>query len=158
MNKYLLILGAFVDTDDKKEYVLKLLQELRAQNIDVCLSAHTSMGISEFAKYCKYLIFDEDNQPLHRFDYKDNIQYLDETNIWSKSCIFLNSKYARLDSYIPGSPHSMAALKVLKNGIDVALNNGYKWFTYMEYDIEQSPSGISKAAGRRNRTAAFLGE
>ena len=135
-NNFLLIIGAHQDTDSKISTVTNLLEYLKEENIDTCFSTHSYKGLEKISKYSKYCFYDEDNTFLSEDDLINSLEHINQNLIstrWTEwftpmEELSLITKFARC-------PHQKSALKIIKNGVSCADENGYKWVVYMEYDI-----------------------
>lgn len=140
---YLIILGSHVDTQKKRDIVIKTLEHFKDENIDVCLLTHCPNFLDDLSKHCKFVIYDNNNTYLTLQDYIDN-SHLIPTDLKFKygapSSIFYHS-FGETIINIPGSPHSKSALSLLRNGIIVGKHNNYKWVVYLEYDIPIPKNG-----------------
>jgi hypothetical protein len=147
-NKPLLIICAHVDSESKKNFLIQNLKELKNENIDVCLSTHSTMFLDELSNFVKYVIYDANNYLITKQDYIDNSDLLDSSKL---SCIdvfglgysITHDSFSVIDN-IPGSPHSRSALSLFKNGLILAKLNSYKWVVYLEYDIQKPKFGFKK--------------
>jgi hypothetical protein len=135
-NNFLLVIGAHQDTDRKISTVINLLKYLKEENIDTCFSTHSYKGLEEISKYSKYCFYDEDNTFLSEDDLINSLEHINQNLIstrWTEwftpmEGLSLITKFARC-------PHQKSALKIIKNGVSCADQNGYGWIVYMEYDI-----------------------
>jgi hypothetical protein len=145
-NKYLLIICAHVDSESKKDFLIKNLKELKNEKVDVCLSTHSTMYLNELSNYVKYLVYDSNNDLITKQDYINNSDLLDSSelscyNVFNIKHSFIHNFGSVIDN-IPDSPHSRSALSLFKNGVIIAKSNSYKWVVYLEYDIQKPKLGF----------------
>jgi hypothetical protein len=136
MNNYLVIFSAHVDSENKKIETIKTLKHLKESNIDVCLSTHSSLYLSELSQYVKYVIYDKNNEFLTLQDYIDNSKYINDVTKYGYPNGKTFTYFGNVSMSIPGSLHSKCALSLLRNGIMISELNNYKWTIYLEYDIK----------------------
>jgi hypothetical protein len=145
-NKFLLIICAHVDSKSKKNFLIKNLKELKDENIDVCLSTHSTMFLDELSNFVKYVVYDSNNYLITKQDYLDNSNLLDSSklscyDVFGLEYSMTHDAFSVIDN-IPDSPHSRSALSLFKNGLIIAKSNSYKWVSYLEYDIQKPKLGF----------------
>jgi len=133
---YLVIFSAHVDNENKKNEVIETLKHLRKSNIDVCLTTHSNLYLSELSQYVKYVIYDENNEFLTLQDYIDNCSYTQDTFRYGISERKTFHDFGKVSTRAAVSPHSKSALLLIRNGLILSELNGYKWTIYLEYDIK----------------------
>lgn len=132
---YLVIFSSHIDTEDKKVLVLPELKKLKNSGIDVCLCTHSSDYLSDLSEYCKYVIFDSNNEMVNLNDFLENSELIEPTPIlgfnfgkaWHGN-IYVETKF-------PSASHSKSALTNLRNGVITSASNNYEWTVWMEYDF-----------------------
>ena len=80
MSEYLIILTTHIDNIEKRDIVIKTLQEFKDDNIDVCVSLHSNQYTSEIAKLAKYVCYDSNNTFIPLLDFYKNIHQLNNDN------------------------------------------------------------------------------
>jgi hypothetical protein len=145
-NNYLLIVCAHVDSELKKDFLIKNLTELKNENVDVCLSTHSTMYLDELSNHVNYIVYDNNNDLITKQDYIDNSDLLDSSelscyDVFNIKQSFTHSFGSVIDN-TPDSPHSRSALSLFKNGVVIAKSNSYKWVVYLEYDIQNPILGF----------------
>lgn len=138
MNNFLLIMGAHQDNPAKLSHILNLLGYLKSEGVDVCFSTHSAYGLSEISELSKYVCYDENNLFITPNDVINSLDLIDLEKFddrWVEWYQIDNNGPVYLKSFISGAPHQRSALKIVKNGVDVAAANGYKWVGYLEYDF-----------------------
>ena len=141
-SNYLVIFSSHVDTEHKKNEVIETLKHLKESNVDVCLSTHSNLYLSELSQYVKYVIYDDNNDFLVLQDYIDNCSYIEDSfefGITEKK-IFHNFGKVTMRGGI--ALHSKSALMLIRNGVILSELNGYKWTIYLEYDIRVPDFGF----------------
>lgn len=134
-NNYLVILCAHIDSEIKRDTIIDTLIHLKKENVDVCLSLHTTDYLDEISKYCKFVIYDNNNEFLLFQDYINNAHHIDEPHKYGYPNGNSRHDFFSTQISMPGSPHSKSALSLLRNGTIISESNGYKWTIYLEYDI-----------------------
>jgi hypothetical protein len=135
-SNYLVIFSAHVDSERKKNEIVKTLKHLKESSVDVCLSTHSNLYLSELSQYVKYVIYDDNNEFLTLQDYIDNSKYINEDLEYGYSKHESFHGFGSVIIKMPGSPHSKSALTLFRNGLIISQLNNYKWTIYLEYDIE----------------------
>jgi hypothetical protein len=145
-NKCLLIICAHVDSELKKNFLIENLKELQNENIDVCLSTHSTMFLDELSNFVNYVVYDNNNHLITKQDYINNSDLIDSSklscfDVFNLKHSVTHDLFSVIDN-IPDSPHSRSALSLFKNGLIIAKSNLYKWVVYLEYDIQKPKLGF----------------
>lgn len=135
INNYLIVLSAHIDSISKKNQLLQTLEHLNKNNIDVCLSLHSNQFLDELSKYCKFVIYDKNNEFLVLQDYLDCAHLIDNPHQYGFPNGTFTTSHFKTKMSFPGSPHSKSALMLLRNGTIISYFNDYKWTIYLEYDL-----------------------
>lgn len=149
INNYLVVFSSHINNDSKKEFAIETLKHLQDNNIDVCISTHCNKYLEELSLYAKYIIYDYNNELVVVKDFLDNIDLIDDScNINGSVDNFFTFDYSGdspvASRFIPGPEHSKPALILLRNGVQVAHSNQYKWVIYLEYDLPIPIGGYKK--------------
>jgi len=141
--------GGIRESWGKKEFAIETLKHLQDNNIDVCISTHCNKYLEELSLYAKYIIYDYNNELVVVKDFLDNIDLIDDScNINGSVDNFFTFDYSGdspvASRFIPGPEHSKPALILLRNGVQVAHSNQYKWVIYLEYDLPIPIGGYKK--------------
>lgn len=140
--EYLVIFSAHVDSEEKKETVIKTLKELKYENIDICFVTHSKEYLNEISNYVKYIIYDDENNFLKLEDYLSNANLIKDENKYGISYKEILHSFGKIVSNIPNSPHSKSALKLVRDGTIFSYYSNYKWTVYYEYDIPIPTKGL----------------
>jgi hypothetical protein len=130
---YLINIASHINTIEKANILIDKLKHFKQKNIDVCVTLHSSMFLDEIAKHTKFLIYDEDNSGVFSKDFYENADVV-HNNLYTIS-MYDNLPSVRVETKVSEGYHSKSAMKLFKNGIDMAIQNNYDWYIYMEYDI-----------------------
>jgi len=122
-DEHIFIVGAWLDSLEKENILIRCIEKLRDFNIPILLVAHCSVKI-EIQKLVDYFIYDEKNELL----YFDDIKKL---NINSLRYVETDSYY--INSYVDFH-HDYAVLTNIRNGIKFSLRIGKTKIHYLEYD------------------------
>ena len=144
-DNYLVIVGSHVNSQFKKEWALELLTSLKNENIDVCLSTHSNEYLSELTELVDYLVYDYNNEFIYPSDlFKNADVFSPESMKYGYMNYYYNYEFGKISYNWPHTYHSKAVLILLKNGINVAHTNEYKWVIYIEYDMPIPIDGYKK--------------
>jgi hypothetical protein len=139
MTDYLVIVGTYTDSEYEKELAIDLLSNLKNEGIDVCLTTHCSKYLEELARYVKFVSYDSNNYLISASDYYKNADLLNDSNTQYKdSYIYRANQYFFIKQNglaVTGGKHTKAVTTLLRNGVNVAYSNLYKWVIYLEYDM-----------------------
>jgi hypothetical protein len=144
-DSYLVIVGTHVDNDYKKDVVIELLTALNKEDITVCLSTHSDYQLSEFIDLVDYIVYDYKNEFVYPSDLYKNADILSsEMPNYGYMYFYTEYPFGRISYNWSHTYHSKAALTLLRNGINIAYSNRYKWVVYIEYDIPIPIDGYKK--------------
>lgn len=149
INDYLVVFSSHINSDSKKEFALETLKHLNDNNIDVCISTHCNKYLEELSIYSKFITYDYNNELVTVKDFLDNIDLINEScDINGSIDNFFTLDYTSdspvASRFIPGPEHSKSALILLRNGVQVAYSNHYRWVIYLEYDLPIPIGGYKK--------------
>jgi hypothetical protein len=139
---YCVILSAHQNTEEKKDYILNTLEYFNKLDVDVCFTTHSPLFLDEISQKCKFTIYDSVNEFMYSNDWIDNVDVLDvnvdrgKTNLWRNYSGFNIVTHFASDF----SPHLRSCFTLFTNAVKMVNDYGYKWFVYLEYDVE-SPKG-----------------
>ena len=145
MNKQLLIIGCYLDTDIKKEIMRRNLNTLKEQ-FDVLIASHYPIG-EELQHLAKYSVYDSNNNMGEQGGYI----------IWYSS----NSVYYQRHIAVSRNP-SYAVYQLIRSPLLFAKSQGYSSFIYMEGDLIVHKTEIDKLlnlktnATTENKRACFF--
>lgn len=134
----LFICSAYQNNDDKLKHLKKNLNELKKQEIDICLTTHSSYGLDELASECKYIIYDYDNNYTNLQDLLDNLENIQNEKLINLFHSYYTFTFENQQQYLRTffwESHSKPTLSCLKNAINLAKSKKYEWIVYFEYDI-----------------------
>jgi hypothetical protein len=144
-NKFLIILSSHITSNISEDALYTALSEFYEENIDVCISTHTTMGIERMSKIVKYVVYDSNNDWVYANDFFSNVDLLSEDNCSNgNSNLYVGSEGLQASCLIPGPEYSKPALSIIRNGVSIAMANCYEWVVYLEYDIPTPPNGFKQ--------------
>lgn len=143
-NDILVVVAGHINNVEKKNYVVDLLNKLKKDGLKVCYVTHSPMYIDTLSEQVDYLYYDKNNLVINHQDYLDNCYLLDNTFMeYGLSHFYANCGSAKIN--INGIAHHCPALTILlKNGIDIANTNHFKWIVFIEYDLVMPDCGFQK--------------
>ena len=144
-SRFLIVLSSHITSDISENTLYDVLDEFNKENIDVCISTHTTMGIERMSKIVRYLVYDSNNNWVYANDFFSNIDLLSDDNCSNgNSNLYVGSEGLQASCLIPGPEYSKPALSIIRNGVSVAMANCYDWVVYLEYDIPTPSNGFKK--------------
>jgi hypothetical protein len=140
---FLLIIGSNPDGPEKLSNVLDLLTDLRNEGIDVCFSTRSSYGLDKISDLCKYVSYDKNNGIFDQYDLINSLHLIDRNKIAGQWLEWFSPiDGIKLESFVPSDPSQCARLKLIKNGVSVSWNEGYKWTCYLEYNYSKPKANL----------------
>jgi hypothetical protein len=123
VSEHVIIIGAYSNTPEKKDLLLKCIQSCKQTNIDIILSSHFE-ELSEIYSQVDYYIYDKDNPII---TYEEGHKFGCYVNFYAKN----KDKSA---CWSGAMQHSYAVFTLMRNGINLAKNLNKKYIHFMDYD------------------------
>ena len=135
------------NTEEKKDILVDQLKNLKSEGFKVCYSTHCGDYLDEISKHCDYISYDNNNDFVYDGDIMSGLNYIRESDI--KNFIhnrqgyhrYYNYDNYRVCDYMHDTYHSKPALSLFRSGSQTAIQNGYTWIMYLEYDIMYPKNG-----------------
>ena len=125
-NHFIVICG-YPDTKIKEKTLLELLRRLKMlKKYTLCYSTHCENIPNEIYRICDYVIY-SNNNPILNWDIKDNFT----KTFGSEAKFFGGQAYVQFYQPYHGFAHHLS----VSDGILMGLNEGYEYFTLMNYDV-----------------------
>jgi autotransporter strand-loop-strand O-heptosyltransferase len=120
---HIFIVDYWINTEEKKEYLIQLLKRLREFNVDILLCGHQTVSV-EIQNMVDYFIYDKNNPLLLLEEYND---FGVGSGIWFETNDFkIETTYE--------FHHDYAIWETMRNSFNFAKYLGKKYIHFMEYD------------------------
>jgi len=143
-NEILVVVAGHINNEQKKEHVLDLLSHLKAEGLKTCYVTHTPMFIEKISENTDFVFYDKNNLLIEYKDFVENCDVFDTTALeYGHNYFWADTGFgSTTTNYV--TPHSGAVMVLLKNAIDIANSNHFKWIVFLEYDIVPPNCGFSE--------------
>lgn len=132
-DRVLYIVSGHQDRKEVLDFVIENLKKIQQPDVDICYVTHASLGIDEISKYCKYVVFDRDNEYPTEKQFIENLNYIQKEELLGN--LFVNRFTGfRKNTTRFFEHHSRGATSNLRSGVDIAIARGYDWIVYFEAD------------------------
>ena len=124
IGRELAIVLSHADTEEKEDLLRRSVTSLKNQGYQIAVSTHIPVS-EEVFKLADFVVYDEDNPIVYQEEYR---------RLSSMIPIFMMDYQDFELNYAFDYNHGFAALKLIKNGLGVALANGYVISHFVNYD------------------------
>jgi hypothetical protein len=140
----LVVVSGHVTDEEKKDYVVQLLDTLKKENLNLCYVTHASNYLEELSKRVDFLYYDKNNLLMSDADYLTHSNLLDATSY--NYGVFYRWNNLPFGKVIMNTivKHGPAVVILTKNAIDIANSNHFKWIVFIEYDIILPKNGFAQ--------------
>lgn len=143
-DEVLVVVAGHVTNEDKKNHVIRLCNDLKKDGYKTCYVTHTNYCLTDLSNNVDFVYYDKNNLLIDQNDYYDNANLFDDSYTSYGICQFY-SYFSCGKLTVNGiAAHCPALTILLKNGIDIANSNNYKWIVFVEYDIITPIDGFRK--------------
>ena len=125
-NHFVVVCG-YPDTKKKEKILLSLLRTLyKTEKFTICYSTHHKNIPREIYKLCDYVIYNGNN-PILNWDIFDEFT----ATFGSEAKFYGGEAYVQYYQPYHGYAHHLS----VSDGISMGINEGYEYFTLMNYDV-----------------------